>query len=90
MTIEPADDRSEPFRYGVVFLLTVALVVFVIAAPSANWSRAVALAIEGVALVVAVATGRAREEIRYRRAMAVGVADRPNRPASRPASSRAS
>ena len=64
----------EPFRYGAVFLLTVALVVFVIAAPSANWSRAVALAIEGVALVVAIATGRARKELRYRRAMGVGVA----------------
>ena len=71
---EPAADHPEPFRYGVVFLLTVALVVFVIAAPSANWSRAAALAIEGVALVVAIATGRARKEVRYRRAMGVGVA----------------
>ena len=71
---ESAADHPEPFRYGVVFLLTVALVVFVIAAPSANWSRAAALAIEGVALVVAIATGRARKEVRYRRAMGVGVA----------------
>ncbi|MGZ6590087.1 MAG: hypothetical protein ACXVHX_38315 [Solirubrobacteraceae bacterium] len=37
---EPAADHPEPFRYGAVFLLTVALVVFVIAAPSASWSRA--------------------------------------------------
>ncbi len=51
-----------------------ALVVFVIAAPSANWSRAVALAIEGVALVVAIATGRQRKELRYRRAVGVTVA----------------
>jgi len=29
---EPAAQRAAPFRYGVVFLLTVALVVFVIAA----------------------------------------------------------
>ncbi|MGZ6564143.1 MAG: ion channel [Solirubrobacteraceae bacterium] len=71
---ESAVDRPAPFRYGVVFLLTVALVVFVIAAPSANWSRAMALAIEGVALVVAIATGRARKELRYRRAVGVGVA----------------
>ena len=71
---EPAADHPEPFRYGAVFLLTVALVVFVIAAPSANWSRAVALAIEGVALVVAIATGRAPKELRYRRAVGVGVA----------------
>ena len=48
--------------------------MFVIAAPSANWSRAAALAIEGVALVVAIANGRARKEVRYRRAMGVGVA----------------
>lgn len=71
---EPAAQRAAPFRYGVVFLLTVALVVFVIAAPSANWSRAVALAIQGGALVVAVATGRQRKELRYRRAVGVGVA----------------
>jgi hypothetical protein len=44
---EPAADRPAQFRYGIVFLLTLALVVFVIAAPSANWSRAVTLAIEG-------------------------------------------
>jgi Ion channel len=55
-------------------LLTVVLVVFVIAAPSANWSRAVVLAIEGAALVVAIATGRARKDVRYRRAIGAGVA----------------
>ena len=70
---EPVAD-SPSFRYGVVFLLTVVLVVFVIVAPSANWSRAVAMAIEGGALVVAIATGRAREQVRYRRAAGVGVA----------------
>ena len=37
------------FRYGVVFLLTLVVVVFVIAAPSADWSRAVTLALEGSA-----------------------------------------
>lgn len=67
-------DRSAQFRYGVVFLLVLGLAVFVIAAPSANWSRAVALAIEGTALVVAVATSRERKEIRYRNAVIVGVA----------------
>jgi Ion channel len=70
---QPAADRPAQFRYGVVFLLTVALVVFVIAAPGANWSRAVALAIEGVALVVAVATTRERQEVRRRNAVAVGL-----------------
>jgi len=67
-------DRLAQFRYGVVFLLTLGLVVFVIAAPRANWSRAVALAIEGAALVFAVATSRERKEIRYRKALIVGVA----------------
>ncbi len=67
-------DRRERFRYGIVFLLTLALVVFLIAAPSADWSRAVALAIEGIALVVAIATGRERKQLRYRTAAVVGVA----------------
>lgn len=72
---EPAVDIPARFRYGVVFLLSVALVVFVVAAPSANWSRAVALAIEGLALVVAIATGRERsKKVRYRRAVGIGVA----------------
>jgi len=67
-------DRPAQYRYGVVFLLTLALVVFVIAAPSANWSRALVLVIEGVALVVAVATARERKEVRYRQALVVGIA----------------
>ena len=66
--------RPDRFRYGVILLLTVVLVVFVVAAPSASWSRAVVLAIEGVALVVAIATGRARKHVRYRRAVGVAVA----------------
>jgi len=72
-TRRPAGDRPARFRYGIVFLLTLASVVFVIAAPSANWSRAVALTIEGVALVFAVATARERQEVRRRRAAGVGV-----------------
>src|SRR3954452_25341624 len=70
----PAGGRRAQFRYGVVLALTLALVVFVIAAPSANWSRAVSLALEGAALVVAVATARVREEVRHRNALIVGIA----------------
>ena len=70
---ESVADHPAPFRYAAVFLLTLAVVVFVIAAPSADWSRAVTLAIEGSALVVAVATARERERVRYRRALVVGV-----------------
>jgi hypothetical protein len=70
---QPAADRPAQFRYGIVFLLTLALAVFVIATPAANWSRAAALAIEGVALVFAVATARESPEVRRRRAVGVGV-----------------
>lgn len=69
------DDESAGFRYGIVFLLTLILVVFVIAAPPANWSRALALAIQGAALIVAVTTAREqRQAVRRRQAIGVGVA----------------
>jgi ion channel len=70
---QPAADRPAQFRYGIVFLLTLALAVFVIATPAANWSRAAALAIEGLALVFAVATAREPQQVRSRRAVGVGV-----------------
>ena len=68
-----ANGRPAQYRYGSVFLLTLALVVFVIAAPTADWSRAVAIAIEGVALVFAIATAREREQVRRHRAVGVSV-----------------
>lgn len=68
----PSADPAR-YRYGVVFLLTVALLVFVIVAPPADWSRAVALLLESAALVVAVATSRARSEVRRTRAVALAV-----------------
>ena len=61
-------------RYGAVFLLTLALLVFVIVAPAADWSRAVALLLESAALVVAAATSYARSEVRRNRATAIAVA----------------
>ena len=61
-------------RYGAVFLLTLALLVFVIVAPAADWSRAVALLLESAALVVAAATSYARLEVRRTRATAIAVA----------------
>ncbi len=65
-------DATGSFRYGIVFMLTFALVVFTIAAPAADWSRAVALSIEGAALIVAVATAREQKETTRRRE-AIGV-----------------
>jgi ion channel len=68
-----ADARPPEYRYGVVFLLVLVLLVFAIIAPPAPWSRAVALALESAALVVAVATSRARRVVRRRRAWTAGI-----------------
>jgi hypothetical protein len=62
------------YRYGAVFFLTVVLLVFIIIAPNERWSRTVAIAIESAALVLAIATSRAREDVRHASALAVGVA----------------
>jgi hypothetical protein len=60
-------------RYAAVFLLALALLIFVIVAPPADWSRSVALLLECAALVVAVATSRARSEVRRARATTAAV-----------------
>jgi hypothetical protein len=59
--------RPAEFRYGAVFVLTLLVVVWLILAPSAEWSRAVAFALESAALMVVVATSRARPETRRAR-----------------------
>jgi hypothetical protein len=56
--------RPAEFRYGIVFGLTLAEVVWQIVGPGADWSVAVAFALQGAALVVVVATSRAREDVR--------------------------
>jgi hypothetical protein len=70
------DDEFRPaqHRYFIVLGLILASVVFLIAAPTADWSRALAIGIEGVALIVTVATSRVRETVRRRRAIGLGVA----------------
>jgi hypothetical protein len=70
----PAAERPAEYRYGAVFACAAAALVFLVVAPAADWSRAVALALEGLALVVAVATSRARRDERRARATAVGAA----------------
>lgn len=70
-------DRELPhhpaqFRYGVVFLLIVTLLLFDIIAPDADWARSIVLALAGAALSVAVGTSRARGPIRRKRALIVG------------------
>jgi hypothetical protein len=59
-----AESREAGFRYGAVFMLTLALLVFVIVAPSADWSRAVGCALQWLALLAVVATSRASTGVR--------------------------
>ncbi len=59
-----SEDSEAGFRYGVVFLLTLTLLVFVIVAPGANWSRAVGCALQWLALLTVVATSRASSNVR--------------------------
>jgi hypothetical protein len=70
------DDKAAgpQFRYPAVLALMLIAVVFLIAAPTANWARALGITIEGVALVITVATSRERESVRLRRAVVVGLA----------------
>src|SRR6478752_6025994 len=59
-----AENSDAGFRYGVVFLLTLTLLVFVIVAPGADWSRAVGFALQWLALLAVVATSRASSSVR--------------------------
>jgi ion channel len=68
------DGHVAGFRYGVVFVVTLALLVFSIAAPDTTWARAFTIALEGAALTVVVGTSRARAGLRRRRALAVAAA----------------
>jgi Ion channel len=68
-----AAERPAGYRYGVVFALVSVLLVFLIVSPSADWSRAVALLLEGSALAVVVATSRARRAVRRTRVAAAGL-----------------
>jgi hypothetical protein len=67
------DGTIQPrFRYPAVLALTLVVTVFLIAAPTADWSRALAVAIEGAALVLTVATSRERASVRRRWSFALG------------------
>jgi Ion channel len=70
--MDPSVGGQPQFRYPAVLVLMLAAVVFLIAAPSASWSNALGIAMEGVALVLTVATSRERESVRRRRAFAIG------------------
>ncbi len=59
-----SEDNEAGFRYGVVFLLTLTLLVFVIVTPGENWSRAVGCALQWLALLTVVATSRTSSNVR--------------------------
>jgi Ion channel len=65
-------DRPAQFRYGVVLAIIIVTVVFEVLAPDADWARAVAIALVGGALTVAVATSRAGAQVRRARTFVVG------------------
>jgi hypothetical protein len=67
-----AAHRPPQFRFGAVFALVATLVLFEVLAPSDDWARAVAVALAGGALTVAVATSRERAPVRRTRAWLVG------------------
>jgi hypothetical protein len=69
---DAGDRRGPQFRYPAVLALMLIAVVFLIAAPSANWSRGLGIALEGCALVLTVATSRERASVRVRRAAVLG------------------
>jgi Ion channel len=74
-TLSDGENRAgQPqFRYPAVLVLMLVDVVFLISAPPANWSRALAITVEGCALVLTVATSRARESVRLRRSVTLGL-----------------
>jgi hypothetical protein len=66
-----AEDREASFRFGVVFLLTLTLAVFVIVAPSASWARAVGIGLQWLALLAVLVTSRTRAGVRRPGAVAI-------------------
>lgn len=70
----PTARRSEAsFRYGVVLGIVVVFLVLEVLSPDADWSRALGIALAGGALSFAVATSRARAEVRRVRSITVAV-----------------
>jgi hypothetical protein len=63
--------RPATFRYGVVFAIVLALLLFQVLAPDADWARALSVALAGAALAVAVGTSRAQGSVRRARALVV-------------------
>ncbi len=72
---EPAPpQRQAGYRYGLVFLFVLSMLLFEVLAPDTDWARAVGFALAGAALTTVVGTSRTREPIRRARALGVGIA----------------
>ena len=67
-TVEQSDAA---FRYGVIFLIILMLVLFEIVGPAGDGERAIAIALAGAALIVAVATRRTRARSRSQLSLAL-------------------
>jgi Ion channel len=72
LALTPEEARPAGYRYGGVFVLTLALVVFEAASPAEDWARALALALEAAALIIVLVTSRAGRRTRRARGLAVG------------------
>lgn len=66
-----SERRQAQHRYGAVFVLVLALLLFEVIAPAGPGTRAVDVALSGAALTVAVATSRGRGRVRRTRARIV-------------------
>jgi hypothetical protein len=66
--------RPAEYRYAAVLALTLVNVVWAIVTPDADWSRAVGFALASTALVVVIASSRARPGLRRTRAALGSVA----------------
>jgi hypothetical protein len=67
-----ADTGVAQYRYGLVLLLILCVVIFVIVVPDGNVARAIAFALVGASLVVAIGTSRERSIVRRRRILVAG------------------
>jgi hypothetical protein len=67
-----ADTGVAQYRYGLVLLLVLCVVIFVIVVPDGNVARAIAFALVGASLVVAIGTSRERSIVRRRRILVAG------------------
>jgi Ion channel len=73
MTSAGDRERAPEYRYGAVFACAAAALVVLVIAPTNDLGRAIALALESLALFIAVATSRERRSVRRARAVIVAV-----------------